>query len=437
MQKKRRASRLSEGMPARPLDYELAYLGKVDSQMILGGTRARPMRRMSVGTSQVDKPNRLYYGDNLSVLRSLLDDAEVCCKVQLVYIDPPFATGGIFEARNGKHAYEDLAYGSHYLEFLRERLIVLRELLADTGSIYVHLDGKMAFPIKIILDEICGPQNFRNWITRKKSNSKNYTHKQYGNISDYVLFYSKTSECVWNRPFEPWSDQHPPKEYQYVEEETGRRYMKVPVHAPGVRNGETGKEWRGRLPPPGKHWQYPPAILDEMDAKGEIYWSANGNPRRKIYLDQSQGIPAQDIWLGYRDAHNQNIEVTGYPTEKSLEMLQRIVQASSNPGDLVLDCFCGSGTTLVAAEELGRRWIGIDSSREAVSTTLNRLARGSEPMGDYVNGKKQRQPMLFSHPSVLTTSLDLYESDDQFCLSEPTVRGWEKMFPIRSGATQE
>jgi hypothetical protein len=151
-----------------------------------------------------------------------------------------------------------------------------------------------------------------------------------------------------------------------------------------VRNGETGKPWRGVPPPPGKHWQFPPRILDEMDGRGEIHWSANRNPRRKIYLDQSSGIPVQDIWLDFKDAHNQNIEITGYPTEKNLHLLEQIISASSSENDLVLDCFAGSGTTLDVAARLGRHWIGIDDSLEAIETILRRFKHGPQKMGDYV-----------------------------------------------------
>ncbi len=235
------------------------------------------------------------------------------------------------------------------------------------------------------MDEIFGRENFRSWITRKKCNPKNYTRKTYGNVSDYILFYSKTENYVWHRPVDSWSDERANKEYQYVEAETGRRYKKVPVHAPGVRNGETGQLWRGVKPPPGKHWQYPPRVLDEMDARGEIYWSPTGNPRRKIYLDESSGVAVQDIWLDYRDAHNQNIAISGYPTEKNSSLLTRIIEASSNNGDLVLDCFSGSGTTLNVASHLGRRWIGVDNSSVAIAATLRRLGKGLEPMGDFVN----------------------------------------------------
>jgi adenine-specific DNA-methyltransferase len=125
-------------------------------------------------------------------------------------------------------------------------------------------------------------------------------------------------------------------------------------------------------------------VLDEMDARGEIYWSPNGNPRRKIYLEASEGIPVQDIWMDFKDAHNQNINITGYPTEKNPDLLARIIDASSHPGDLVLDCFAGSGTTLAVASQRERRWIGVDNSAEAISTILRRFAKGLEPMGDFV-----------------------------------------------------
>jgi adenine-specific DNA-methyltransferase len=431
----RRASRLSEGSAVKPLDYELSYPGKRPALEILSGLRAKPQKRLSVTKSgEDDWRNRLYFGENLIVLRALLDDPTVRGKVRLVYIDPPFASGGVFESREGERAYEDIAYGARYLEFLRERLIVLRELIDPEGSIYLHLDDRMAFAVKVIMDEIFGPTNYRNWITRKKSNRKNSTRNQYGNISDYILFYTKSDNYLFNRPCESWTEEWAAREYQYIEDGTGRRYKKVPVHAPGVRNGETGKAWRGKSPPPGKHWQFPPGVLDEMDARGEISWSPTGNPRRKLYFDLSEGVPVQDIWLDYRDAHNQMIEVTGYPTEKPLELLRRIVSASSDSGDLVLDCFAGSGTTLVAAEELGRRWIGIDSGVESISTTVNRLANGSERMGDFVQGRKvkPKQFALFDHPSALRTNFDLFLAEQMPGVSTDMLEAWRLLFPRAS-----
>jgi adenine-specific DNA-methyltransferase len=341
--------------------------------------------------------NRLYFAENLHVLTALAVDKDVCGKVRLVYIDPPYATQADFHSRSLTHAYEDVFSVVEHIDFLRDRLAFLHRLLADDGSIYVHIDDRMLFHTKLVMDEIFGRENYRNCITRRKCNPKNYTRRVFGNVADYILFYTKSDRYVWNRQVEPWTDERA-KEYQYVEPETGRRFMKVPVHAPGTRNGETGKPWRGNLPPPGKHWQFPPAVLDAMDARGEIFWSKNGNPRRKVYLDRSAGIPVQDIWTQFRDAHNQNVHITGYPTEKNLDLLKRIVEASSNPGDLVLDCFAGSGTTIAAADTLGRSWIGIDNSPEALRTMLHRFTYGVKPMGDFVGERAERRaiaPGLF------------------------------------------
>lgn len=164
------------------------------------------------------------------------------------------------------------------------------------------------------------------------------------------------------------------------------------------------------MPPPGKHWQYTPATLDLMDARGEIYWSSTGNPRRKVYLDNSKGIPIQDIWLDFKDAHNQNIKITGYPTEKNPELLKRMIIASSNPGDLVLDAFAGSGTTAAVAESLGRQWIAIDNAKLALETMVWRLAKGTEPMGDFLKGNddQPKQISLFDENRVLKSGLDIY-----------------------------
>ncbi len=353
-----------------------------------------------------EESNRLYFGDNLPILAALAKDPAIRGKVRLIYIDPPYATKSVFQSRNQTDAYMDLLEGAHYLEFLRERLILLRELLADDGSIYVHLDDNMAFLAKAVMDEVFGRANFRSWITRKKCNPKNYTRKTYGNVTDYILFYTKGENYVWHRPVVSWTEETADKEYQYVEAVTGRRYKKVPVHAPGVRNGATGQPWRGMNPPPGKHWQYAPSTLDEMDARGEIYWSPTGNPRRKVYLDESPGTAVQDLWLDCRDAHNQNIAISGYPTEKNSSLLMRIIEASSNKGDLVLDCFSGSGTTLNAASHLGRHWIGVDNGREAIATTLRRFGKGLELMGNFVN-----KPSFTEDDEQASAILPLFASD--------------------------
>jgi len=373
----------------------LTYAGKQSRSQIF----AEPAHTTFQVVQKSNSLNRLFCGDNLTALKALVRDPTVRGKVTLVYIDPPFATKGTFLSRKQEKAYDDDLCGAEYVEGLRQRLILLSELLSPSGSIYLHLDENMVFQMKLVMDEVFGAENYRNMIVRKKCNPKNYTRKAYGNVADFILFYTKTERYTWNRPVEPLTEQST-KEYHYVEPETGRRFMKVPVHAPGKRNGATGGSWRGKLPPPGKHWQYTPETLDEMDARGEIFWSKNGNPRRKVYLDEHPGVGIQDIWLEFRDAHNQNIKITGYPTEKNPDLLRRIIQASSNPGDIVLDCYAGSGTTLAVADELQRHWIGVDRSPEAVSTIFERFKRGLLPMGDYVSkplkaAKADAQPSLF------------------------------------------
>ncbi len=343
--------------------------------------------------------NRLYYGDNIDVLKLLIHDNQICGQVKLIYIDPPYSTGGIFQTRNLQDAYSDTLLGNEYLDFMRERLRLLHQLLHVKGSFYIHLDSKMVFHVKIMLDEIFGANHFQGMITRKKCKPKNYTRKTYGNISDYILFYTKSDDPTWNRPYDDWTDDKILKEYPFVEENSGRRYKKVPIHAPGIRNGSTGQAWRGMMPPPGKHWQYVPSTLEELDAKGEIYWSSTGNPRRKVYLEDSKGIPVQDIWLDYLDINNQNTKGTGYPTEKNPDLIKRLIKASSEVGDLVLDSFAGSGTTLVAADELSRKWIGIDCSEEAIHTILNRFCNGVTALGDFAEKKE-----------VIHDSLNLFDA---------------------------
>lgn len=382
--------------------YALNYEGKTSENEIIN-SKAKNEYELIVGGNH---DNELFYGDNLDVMSYLIHQKHLKGKVKLVYIDPPYGTNSIFQSRHQKDSYKDDLIGSHFIEFIRRRLILLRELLSEDGSIYLHLDGNMTFQMKVIMDEIFGAKNFRGFITRKKCSNKNSTRKTYGNISDYIIFYSKNDNFTWHRATDAWTDEKILKEYPCIDEKSGKRYKKVPIHAPGIRNGETGKEWRGMFPPQGKHWQYTPTRLDEFDAKGEIYWSATGNPRRKVFLDEDKGIPVQDIWLDVQDSLNQSIKITGYPTEKNPYLLERIIKASSNEGDIIMDCFSGSGTTLDLAEQFGRKWIGIDNSSEAIRNIFNRFYTGLEEMGDYVN------------KSVLTTS----SITNQSTLFEPQVK---------------
>ena len=322
--------------------------------------------------------------DNYFVLSRLVHENK---KATLFYLDPPYGTGFDFHSRKLLHSYKDKMCNVTYLEYMRRRLILMRECLTDDGSIYVHIGHQMLAHLKVLMDEIFGANNFRNLIVRRKCSSKNFTRRQYANLNDYILFYSKGRKYKWTQPgIEPeqsWIEREYPKFDKF-----GRRFKLVPIHAPGTRHGETGKEWRGVLPPPGKHWQYSPAKLDELDWQGDIHWSRNGNPRRKVYWSAGKKAALTDYWDKYRDAHHQSIKITGYPTEKNLDMLKVIVGASSEPGDLVVDPFCGSGTTLDASRDLSRRYIGVDASFSAARATMHRMRYGLEPMGDYVNGDK-------------------------------------------------
>ncbi|MBM3235365.1 site-specific DNA-methyltransferase [Candidatus Poribacteria bacterium] len=330
-------------------------------------------------------PNKLIQGDNLPVLKALLETYEMKGLVDLVYIDPPFSTGNDFTIGNDRAstisnsylddiAYSDNLIGSEFIEFLRERLIFLRELMSNKASIYLHIDYKIGHYVKVIMDEIFGVENFRNDITRIKCNPKNFSRKAYGNIKDIILFYSKTKHHTWNDPRERFAKEDIERLFKKVDKD-GRIYTTVPLHAPGeTQNGATGQEWRGIKPPKGRHWRSDPKILEQLDKDGLIEWSSTGVPRKKIYVDEKKGKKKQDIWE-YKDP-----QYPIYPTEKNLEMLKSIIAASSNPGDLVLDCFCGSGTTLQAAHELGRIWIGIDQSEKAIKVTRERLSQISRDL---------------------------------------------------------
>ncbi len=324
--------------------------------------------------------NRLIQSENVAALNSFSKDKEIAGQVTLVYLDPPFATNQDFRAGEGRTAtispasgdrlaYTDRLERDEYLAALRTRLVLVRGLLSDRGSIYLHIGHQMSHHVRVLMDEVFGPENFLNEITRIKCNPKNFRRHDYGNVKDTILFYSRSGTHVWSEVREPFTSQEVarlfPRTYP-----AGRRYTTNPLHAPGeTRNGPTGRPWKGLRPPPGRHWRYDPGELDRLDREGLIEWSGTGNPRKILYADEiaPRGKKRQDIWRFKDPAY------PDYPTEKNLLLLEMIVRASSNPDDLVLDCYAGSGTTLVAAEKLGRRWIGVDGSAVAVARARARL----------------------------------------------------------------
>lgn len=324
--------------------------------------------------------NLLIKGENLSVLRALIDKGYKG-KIDLVYIDPPFATKNIFRRSEDRAAtvssslQDEIAYidnkvGAEFIEFLRERLILLRELMSNKSSIYLHIDYKIGHYVKVMMDEVFGISNFRNDITRIKCNPKNFKRKGYGNIKDLILFYTKTDSFIWNEPMVQRADDEIERLFKKIDK-NGKRYTTTPLHAPGeTKNGATGQIWKGKYPPKGRHWRYDPKVLDELDKQGLIEWSKTGVPRKIIYAEDLSLKRMQDIWK-FKDTQNPD-----YPTQKNLELLETIIKTSSAEKSTVLDCFCGSGTALVASNILGRKWIGIDNSNQAARTAKKRLKNG-------------------------------------------------------------
>lgn len=347
-----------------------------------------------------DWRSRLIWGDKKYVLPALLP--EFAGKVDLIYIDPPFNVGAdfSFQAEVGGEAFtyqagiiEQKAYRDtwgrgidSYLQWFYETVLLLHELLAEHGAIYVHLDWHVGHYAKAILDEVFGISGFVSEIVREKTNPKNYTKIGYGNVHDTIFFYRKSDQMRWNKTYLARDEEKLIADFPLVDD-SGRRYKTAPLHAAGIRRGETGQPWRGLTPPPGNHWRYIHATLDELDADDRIEWSSTGNPREKIYADESAGLALQDIWLGLKDAKGE------YPSMKNPEILERIIRASSNEHDLVLDCFCGSGTTAAVAEKLNRRWITCDLGRFAIHTARKRLlgVEGVRPFVVQNLGKYERQ----------------------------------------------
>ena len=328
-----------------------------------------------------DNKSLLLKGDNFDGLAILLKQFKG--KIDLIYIDPPFNTSQKFyysdtrantisNSKNNVIAYSDNLTKEEYLEFLRMRLVLLRELLSEQGSIYLHIDYKIGHYVKIIMDEVFGESNFRNDITRIKSNPKNFFRRAYGNEKDMILFYAKNAQNnIWNDIKIPLDDKEIEIKFKKIDD-NGRRYTTIPLHAPGeTLYGNTGKPWRGIDVPKGRHWRTDPSEFDKLDDEGKIEWSSNGNPRIKKFADEHKGKRIQDIWR-FKDPQNPL-----YPTQKNIEMLEQIISQSSNEGSIVLDCFAGSGTTLRSANKLKRHWIGIDNSDVAIQ-----IIRNSD-VGDY------------------------------------------------------
>lgn len=302
-----------------------------------------------------------FEGDNKSILCQYLHVLKG--RIDLVYIDPPFGTGRPFADIEEAQAYSDEMTGEVFLAFLWERLVLLKECLSERGSIYLHIDKKIGHYVKIMMDELFGPENFINDITRIKCNPKNFARKAYGNYSDMILYYAKNrDQQIWNEIREPLTEEEINQLFPKVHPKHGP-YTTNPLHAPGLtRDGDTGLPWRGIMPPAGRHWRYSRAELDRLEEAGLVEWSKTGNPRKIVFANEHKGKKIQDVWT-FKDKGLSYVE---YPTQKNHKLLHRIIQNSSHEDSWVLDAFAGSGGTLWAAESLGRKWIGMDQSPLAI-----------------------------------------------------------------------
>ena len=343
--------------------------------------------RESYGKEKNGWLNKIFWGDNLQVMSHLLK--EFRGKIDLIYIDPPFDSKadykkkieirGIGKAESDSSSFEEKQYGDiwtndEYLQFLYERIILLRELLSKTGNIFVHCDWHKSHYIRIILDEVFGTNNFVNEIIWKRKGGSANPSKQLDVATDTLFWFRKQDGAVFNAQFTKES----PEAKEYIEErfnnvdEYGRKFLKSPIVSPNYRENLIYK-YKGFTPPPNG-WSISKELMEKWDKEGRLYFPEKGNRiYRKIYLDEYQGQPISNIWTDIYVINPMALERLDYPTQKPEALLERIINMTTNSDDLVFDCFMGSGTTQAVAMKLGRRFIGADINLGAIQTTTKRL----------------------------------------------------------------
>lgn len=356
--------------------------------------------RESYGEEQNGWINKIFWGDNLQVMSHLLK--EYRGKIDLIYIDPPFDSKADYKKQikvrrqpvyGDMSSFEEKQYGDiwtndEYLQFMYERLIILRELLSENGSIFLHCDWHKNAYLKIIMDEVFGNggdnaagPGYKNEIVWQRTGAHNDAGK-YGVVHDTIYWYTKSSEYFFNMEMIPLTEDHISSRFKTVEPETGRRFYPGPITAPG---DGPARIFRGKslLPPAGRHWSYSQENINELEKQNRIYYSSTGTPYLKEYADEytEQGRRLQSVWTDILPSKTGS-EIVGYPTQKPEKLLERIIKACSKPGDLVFDCFMGSGTTQAVAMKLGRRFIGADINLGAIQTTTKRLLSVAKELGD-------------------------------------------------------
>lgn len=396
--------------------------------------------------------NRLHYGDNLDVLRAHVRDESV----DLIYLDPPFNSNASYnilfappkalrtaaDAGNAQiRAFEDSWHWNDsaeeafrlversgntrafdllnamrgflgendmmaYLAMMSIRLIELHRVLKPTGSLYLHCDPTASHYLKLLLDGVFGPVNFRSEIVWKRSHAHN-SARRWGPIHDVILFYSKSDAYCWTGVRQAYDEAYVERYFKFDDGDGRGRYWTGDLTGAGTRNGPSGDPWRGfDVRAKARHWAYTPAELDRLDAEGRIFWpkTPGAMPKLKRYLDEARGIAAQDVLLDISSLQKMSAaaqERLGYPTQKPVALLERIIAASSNEGDVVLDPFCGCGTAIHAAQKLGRRWIGIDVTHLSISLIEKRLKDAFPGIEFSVEGT----------PKDLASALDLARRD--------------------------
>ena len=388
------------------------------------------------------KPNTLYYGDNLQVLRDFPSEC-----VDLIYLDPPFNSNRNYnvlfkesagvEAEAQIQAFEDTwhwgiegtttwdtynqivqkqdevgrmlqafvqALGHNdvtaYLTMMAPRLVELRRVLKPTGSIYLHCDPTASHYLKVVMDSVFGATNSRTDIVWRRTNAKGLAFKGFPRDHDTLLYYTKEAKFTWNRPFVAYDPAYVEKFYRFVEEGTGRRYRLSDLTNPNRDRPNLTYEWKGHV----RVWRWTKQRMEEAEQHGIIQYSSTGLAAQKRYLDEMQGQPVDSIWDDIEPVQAHSKERLGYATQKPEALLERVISASSNEGDVILDPFCGCGTAVVAAHRLGRKWIGIDITYLAVDLMQNRL-KTTFP-GDFKKGVQ-----IDGEPADEAAALALAEKD--------------------------
>ena len=390
------------------------------------------------------KNNTLFYGDNLAIMREYIPDESV----DLIYLDPPFNSNRsynvLFKDESGKDAeaqitafedtwhwgqetentYQDIILdgapnvgsmisalrdfiGTNqmmaYLVMMTARLIELHRVLKPTGSIYLHCDPTASHYLKIVMDTIFSTENFRNEIIWKRSTSHNDAKRKFADVSDTLFFYSKSKEFYFSVRYKPYSEEYISKFYRYVDKD-GRRYRLDNSRSPSPRPNLV-YDYKGYKPHPNG-WSISLEKMKQFDAEGRLHFpkSKDGRIQWKKFLDEMPGVPVSNVWDDIRPIHAHASERLGYPTQKPLDLLERILNASSNEGDIILDPFCGCGTAVAAAEKLKRKWIGIDVTHLSISLMKYRLKDNFE-----LEEKKDYQ--VIGEPESLASAHHLAQKD--------------------------